>query len=176
MEANVVLQTSVPAANMNRVRPTNNNGGATNNGASAAANINRVYASPARAVPPARPAAPAPRMIDGTTAIAPSADILNAHSAVSAHRTEDLVEFSMPILENEVTEASISRVIDAANEALRPSFFRLDFNIHEATNLVMVQVIDTNSEEVLREVPPESRLDIIARIQESAGLLFDAQS
>jgi flagellar protein FlaG len=155
MEANMVLQTGVLNVGANRPR--------IDSPAAASSPVPNVQPTPAAV----------PQMPD--TAIAPSAGMLNSH-VTSAQRVEDLATFSVPIREEEISEATISRVVDAANEALAPSFFRLNFDIHEQTNLVVVQVIDTNTEEILREVPPESRLDIVAKIQESAGLLFDEVS
>ena len=107
----------------------------------------------------------------------PSVDILNAHPTISTATTQELLTMDIPIPfgDAEVSEPVISRYINNVNEALEPSFFRLNFNIHEATNRVMVTVIDTNTDEVLREIPPESRLDVVARMQEFAGLLFDGK-
>jgi uncharacterized FlaG/YvyC family protein len=112
------------------------------------------------------------------SAARPSMDILSAHPSVSQRVTEDLVssEFPLPFRDGEISESTISRYVNAVNEALSPSFFRLNFNIHEDTNMAMIQVIDVNTDEILREIPPESRLDIMARIQEFSGLLFDERS
>jgi flagellar protein FlaG len=74
---------------------------------------------------------------------------------------------------NEISETTISRVIHEANKALSPTNFRLTYNIHETTNNVMVTVIDRDTDEVLREIPPESKLDIVAKMLEFAGILFD---
>ncbi|OWZ85055.1 flagellar biosynthesis protein FlaG [Natranaerobius trueperi] len=51
-----------------------------------------------------------------------------------------------------------------------------DFNIHEKTEEVWVEVIDRQNDEVIREIPPEKMLDIIAGIQEVAGLIVDEES
>ena len=37
----------------------------------------------------------------------------------------------------------------------------------------MVQVIDVNTEEVIKELPPEEMLDLKARIHEMVGILID---
>jgi len=83
---------------------------------------------------------------------------------------------STPFTANQVTEATISRALDAVNEALAPSHFSLNSSVHEATNTIMVRVIDTSTDEVIRELPPESRLDLLARIHEFAGLIVDAHA
>lgn len=50
---------------------------------------------------------------------------------------------------------------------------KLEFSIHEKTNQVMVKVIDLHTEEVIREVPPEKILDLVAKLWEVAGLIVD---
>ncbi|MBO8129203.1 MAG: flagellar protein FlaG [Peptococcaceae bacterium] len=47
------------------------------------------------------------------------------------------------------------------------------FLIHKESERVMVQIIDRETEEVIKEIPPEKILDIVARIQELVGLLID---
>lgn len=113
----------------------------------------------------------------GELFVAPSVDILNVHPTVSPGATEMLITMDIPLPfgESEITESVISRYINNVNQALELSFFRLDYRIHEDTNRVMVAVVDSKTDEVLREIPPESRLDVLARIQEFVGLLFDDQ-
>lgn len=76
-----------------------------------------------------------------------------AHSAISR---EDL--------ENSVSE--INNVLDKVNK-------RLSFRVHDGSERMMVYVIDNKTNEVVREVPPEKFLDVIARIREFVGLLID---
>lgn len=47
------------------------------------------------------------------------------------------------------------------------------FGIHEATNRVMIKIVDKDSKEVIKELPPEKTLDILARNLEMAGVLVD---
>ena len=45
--------------------------------------------------------------------------------------------------------------------------------IHDATNRVMIKIVDKDTKEVLKEYPPEKTLDMIAKVWEVAGLLVD---
>ena len=47
------------------------------------------------------------------------------------------------------------------------------FGIHEATNRVTIKIVDKKSKEVIKELPPEKTLDMIAKVWEIAGLLVD---
>ena len=47
------------------------------------------------------------------------------------------------------------------------------FGIHEATNRVTIKIVDKDTKEVIKELPPEKTLDMIAKAWELAGLLVD---
>ncbi len=47
------------------------------------------------------------------------------------------------------------------------------FGIHEATNRVTIKIVDKDTKEVLKELPPEKTLDMIAKVWEIAGILVD---
>ncbi len=47
------------------------------------------------------------------------------------------------------------------------------FGIHEATNRVTIKIVDRDTKEVIKELPPEKTLDMIAKVWELAGILVD---
>lgn len=47
------------------------------------------------------------------------------------------------------------------------------FGIHEATNRVTIKIIDKDTRKVIKEIPPEKTLDMIAKVWELAGLMVD---
>ena len=47
------------------------------------------------------------------------------------------------------------------------------FGIHEDTNRVTIKIVDKSTKEVLKELPPEKTLDMIAKVWELAGILID---
>jgi len=49
----------------------------------------------------------------------------------------------------------------------------LQFSVHEATGEVMVTVRDESTGEVVREIPPSEILNLAARLEHMAGLMFD---
>lgn len=67
-------------------------------------------------------------------------------------------------LEEAVKQAN--KATDAVNVSLR-------FSIHEDTDRVQVQMIDTNTDQVVREIPAEKVLDLVGKIQEMIGLMVD---
>ncbi|HWQ89284.1 MAG TPA: flagellar protein FlaG [Desulfitobacteriaceae bacterium] len=49
----------------------------------------------------------------------------------------------------------------------------LKFVLHEGTKQLMVQVVDTREQKVLKEFPPHELLDTMAKIRDYVGLLLD---
>ena len=47
------------------------------------------------------------------------------------------------------------------------------FGIHEETNRVTIKIIDKDTKKVIKELPPEKTLDMIAKVWELAGLMVD---
>ena len=47
------------------------------------------------------------------------------------------------------------------------------FGIHDKTNRVTIKIVDKKSKEVIKELPPEKTLDMIAKVWEMAGILVD---
>ena len=72
-----------------------------------------------------------------------------------------------------VAERAVIDAIEKANKAILGSFRRFEFSIHEETKEIMVKVIDSETNEVIREIPPEKILDMVARLWEMAGIIVD---
>lgn len=79
-------------------------------------------------------------------------------------------------LQQPATVTGVQEAVDEINKVLHYMNERLEFSIHEATNRVMVRVLDRETDEVLREIPPEQILDLVAKLQELVGLLVDKRA
>mgnify|MGYP003554300472 FL=1 len=49
----------------------------------------------------------------------------------------------------------------------------MQFGVHEATNRITIKIVDRDTKKVIRELPPEKTLDMIAKAWELAGILVD---
>lgn len=47
------------------------------------------------------------------------------------------------------------------------------FGIHEKTNRITIKLVDRTTQEVIKEIPPEKNLDLLAKRMELAGVLVD---
>ena len=79
-------------------------------------------------------------------------------------------------------ENSYSNQQQANNEKIRKAVEQLNknmshseavFGFHDATNRVTIKIIDKDTKEVIKELPPEKTLDMIAKVWEMAGILVD---
>lgn len=49
----------------------------------------------------------------------------------------------------------------------------LSFRVHEGSGQLMVQILDRNTGDVLRETPPKEFLDLAVRLREMVGFFLD---
>jgi flagellar protein FlaG len=75
--------------------------------------------------------------------------------------------------QRQVTREQLEKATEKANQAVKVFQDHLEFKVHEATGQVMVKIVDNNTGEVLREIPPEKLLDMAANLMELAGILVD---
>lgn len=75
--------------------------------------------------------------------------------------------------ERVIDEKELIKNIEKANNTLNLRYTSLEFSIHEKTKAIMVKVIDRDSGELIREIPPEKILDAVAHMWEIAGIIVD---
>ena len=68
-------------------------------------------------------------------------------------------------------ESAIKKAIEEINKKAKNS--EAVFGIHEGTNRVTIKIVDKQTKEVIKELPPEKTLDMISRVWEMAGLMVD---
>ncbi len=71
----------------------------------------------------------------------------------------------------EVSSEQVKSAVDNINNQLRRT--SCSFKYHEETNRISITVRDKETDEVIREIPPEKALDMIAKAWELAGLMVD---
>lgn len=75
--------------------------------------------------------------------------------------------------QKKVDNKELENAVDRANKVLFKNNTHLQFRIHDATKEVMVKIIDDETGEVLKEIPPEKMLDMVAKLWEIAGIIVD---
>lgn len=90
----------------------------------------------------------------------------------------DNITITEKIRENPEYKPSISekvmlQTIEDANKKLSGSQAEFEFSVHEATKQIMIKVKNKDTGEIIREIPPEKTLDIVAKMWELAGIIID---
>lgn len=86
---------------------------------------------------------------------------------LSAGKTEEGQEEQSVAMDNETLKKKVSDL----NRQLHTT--ECQYGIHEATQRVTLKIVDKETKEVLKELPPEKTLEMIAKVWEMAGLLVD---
>ncbi len=73
--------------------------------------------------------------------------------------------------EQQPSTEQIKKAVEKLNKNLMNS--EAIFGIHEATNRVTIKIVNKDTKEVIKELPPEKTLDMIAKAWELAGILVD---
>ena len=83
---------------------------------------------------------------------------------------------------NEKSEFNNKKEKEPSNEALHKAIEKINkqmtnseaiYGFHDKTNRVTIKIIDKETKEVIKELPPEKTLDLIAKAWELAGILVD---
>lgn len=69
--------------------------------------------------------------------------------------------------------STLDAAVEQVNKLLTIHNTHLEFSVHEKTKNIMVKVINEETGEMVREVPPERILNMVAMIWEQIGLLVD---
>ena len=72
---------------------------------------------------------------------------------------------------NQPTTEQLRKAIDEINR--KAAHTTAQFGVHEETNRITIKIVDKDTKKVIRELPPEKTLDMIAKAWELAGILVD---
>ena len=73
--------------------------------------------------------------------------------------------------QQQLTPDKVRKAVDDINR--KASYSEVQFGVHEATNRITIKIVDRDTKKVIRELPPEKTLDMIAKAWELAGILVD---
>ncbi|WP_083671618.1 flagellar protein FlaG [Viridibacillus sp. FSL H7-0596] len=114
---------------------------------------------------------------DATVTVQPKAQV-----DVEAPKTADLTENSLKQMmraeqqanENEAfPREKVQKAIDSLNEFMTMQNHSSKFVMHDGLDRYFVQVIDAETEEVIREIPPRKLLDAFYTMQKFLGMIVD---
>lgn len=73
--------------------------------------------------------------------------------------------------QKEPSNEQIRKAVEDINK--KASYSDVQFGVHEGTNRITIKIVDRETKKVIKELPPEKTLDMIAKAWELAGILVD---
>ncbi|MBY0118836.1 flagellar protein FlaG [Paenibacillus sp. FSL L8-0435] len=70
-------------------------------------------------------------------------------------------------------DEQLIKAIDRAVKALAGPTTTLEMSVHEKSRQILVKVLNKETGELIREIPPEKTLDLVAKMMEIAGIIVD---
>lgn len=140
-------------------------------------NITSTSAAPAQtqqapAPAPAQHSAPSANQAEAAAAAA-AQNAISLHTQV-AIEGGDGKENTDGKDKNGLTMAQkIDAALAEANKKAVSGKTTAQFKYHEKTKRISIKIMDKETHEVIREIPPEETLDMISKIWELAGLMVD---
>lgn len=73
----------------------------------------------------------------------------------------------------DVSPEKVRSAVEDINKQIKQTHTYCQFAYHDDTNRISITVKDADTGDVIREIPPEKTLDMIAKAWELAGLMVD---
>lgn len=113
---------------------------------------------------------------DNAVAIQPSHELVNEVS--KARETDISIKQLMQSQENEneeivIPKEKVQKAVNAINEFMTMQNHNSKFVMHEGLDRYFVQIVDSKTEEIIREVPPRKLLDAFYTMQKFLGMIVD---
>ncbi len=130
-------------------------------------------ASSVKASAPTPASAPKPAVAPAAKPVVEAEKPRSVHNLTEAvvekkDKPQDKQQGNMP-KEKEYLDKALEKI----NKSLVSFNREMKVSVHEKLNRIMVKVIDTEQNKVIREIPPEKVLDAFAVALELAGVLID---
>jgi len=102
---------------------------------------------------------------------------INTPQALELEANEILrTEQQTTVQEVEASREAINDEVDVMNKVAEVLNRELSFDVRDKTGEVFVRVVDRETGEIIREIPPEELVALSERIRETVGLIFEGEA
>ncbi len=74
------------------------------------------------------------------------------------------------------SEKEIKNALEKLNTFLEDKHTYAEYAVHEKLGTVMIKIIEDDTKQVILEVPPKKILDMVAKMCEMVGMIFDKKA
>jgi len=79
----------------------------------------------------------------------------------------------LPGREKEADHRDLARAVEQLNKLMHAYNTEISFQLHESSGEYMVKVVNSADKTVIREIPPERVLDMVAYFKKIIGIIID---
>lgn len=77
---------------------------------------------------------------------------------------------------DEYSPKDVQKAVEKLNKFLEDDKTHAEYSVHEKFGDIMIKIIDDKTKEVIMEVPPKKILDLVAKLCEMVGVVFDRKA
>lgn len=97
--------------------------------------------------------------------------LVDANTAAIEQVNQQQNEYQENQQNQQPSQEQLRKAVEDINK--KANYSDVQFGIHEETNRVTIKIVDRETKKVIKELPPEKTLDMIAKAWELAGILVD---
>ncbi|MDP4145952.1 MAG: flagellar protein FlaG [Bacillota bacterium] len=75
--------------------------------------------------------------------------------------------------QGEVTEQDAKKAVEKLNKLLTGEATHAEYEVHEGFKDIIIKIVDNETKKVVTEIPPKKILDMMQKLCEMAGIIFD---
>lgn len=103
-----------------------------------------------------------------------SSEVIAKPTVSNSVTSQQFVEKQSIINEDqEIPKEKLKQAVDTVNEFLQINHSSSKFVLHDGLDRYFVQVVDAQTEEVVKEIPPKKLLDAFFEMQKLLGMIVD---
>ena len=115
--------------------------------------------------------------VEGKTksAVAPAEVVAPAENAQKSAANDNLAkteEKATASPRENVPKEEVNQAIDEIKQQMSDIGRKINFSVDEDLNIVIIKVVNKDTEEIVRQLPSEEVVEIARNIQENKGLIF----
>ena len=77
---------------------------------------------------------------------------------------------------NSISEKELKEAVDKLSKFIEDDNTQIQYQYHSKFNDLMIKIVNKDTKEVLLEIPPQKILDLVAKMMEMVGVLFDKKA
>ena len=97
-------------------------------------------------------------------------------SQTQDRRTVSRVNSESGSVTQEVNLSDLEKIVAQVQESLKPVESRIQLSVDQDLNRVVVKVVDSDSGELIRQLPPEDVLQVQRFLNEQSGLILEEEA